>query len=246
MNTSLIPYRAQLLSFLKKVQKTYEVTYQEILDGYLGEDRILHFSLGVLPNWLFAVWLTDDGIWTFCEHRDLIDKFKKGRCLNDKPFEFLSDYLSDIDTIVNNEAKSYFMSNNRLDDDEWNEDLLPIAKKSLRMWETSARRKTIIKEKKLSRFKSKLQEDLLAIPGVKYCKITITEHSMIVDQGEISIHLLMDKDSPWREDLGESIYQDYSVRMYDHHTLVLSTTLMISSPDYEDYSRDIINFEKSS
>lgn len=107
---------------LKEINKVYPITSEEIDEGY-SPNQCLYY-LKDLPEWLFAIWDVDylddepDGLYVFCEHKCILNKFKIGRCHKDHPYTSISEYISDITDIVNNEAYNFYQSNHMLEDDE--------------------------------------------------------------------------------------------------------------------------------
>jgi len=104
---------------IKEVKKNFTISYMETFEGYV--DDVTHFRIEELPSWSFAIWpleqLGEEGLWTFCEHDNLIDKFKRGRCYNDEAFNYLSKYIQDIKDIVADEEKHYYISDGSMEDD---------------------------------------------------------------------------------------------------------------------------------
>jgi hypothetical protein len=142
---------------IQEVQKNFTISKIDTFDGYCENQT--HFSIKELPNWLFAIWEEEDSkIHTFCEHLDLIDKFKIGRCYNDEVFTYMSKYITDIKEIIENEPKAYFISNYGLDswetgeyeEQEWKDDRhTEKAGRMFRMYATRVRRQKVLKEKNI-------------------------------------------------------------------------------------------------
>lgn len=55
----------------------YDIEY---LDGYfifnMGENSVVHFKIKGLYGWKFGIWLNDEDLQFFAQHKDNIDKFK--------------------------------------------------------------------------------------------------------------------------------------------------------------------------
>ena len=99
---------------LEEVSKKYTILSKEVDEGYVPHQ--CHYRIREIPDWLFAIWDVTDldnyegGLYTFCEHNNLLDKFKVGRCYNDATYTSLGNYINSIEAIVYDEAYAFYQS----------------------------------------------------------------------------------------------------------------------------------------
>lgn len=82
---------------LDNIKKHYKIKDKKYHDGYFviykGICSICIFRIKEIPEWLFGIWLTEEGFKIFGEHEELIDKFK--------PSKTYISYENDIEGFMN-------------------------------------------------------------------------------------------------------------------------------------------------
>lgn len=245
-------FEKRITKIKKEIQKHFTISEEDIFEGYRLNQ--FHFKLEMLPNWIFAIWDVEDiesgcfksetGLWSFCEHDDLLDKFKLGRCYQDKPFTYISDYINDLRFIYKNEEHAYYQSNHGLEDSEIFD--IPSDKvfREFRMYKTRVRRQAVLKEKKHAMMVNQIKLLCNNIPNIYTFSVSFQDMSKAIyrNHGTVTINLIYYKNKRCDDLYLEKVFpQEFIEKHYKGSCVIWSPEVYISDQDTpaEEYEEDL-------